>query len=104
MSESHTLGQASSTGPSGSDYECLSPRQKQVCDLIVDGLTSKAIAERLGTTVHTITAHRAEVMRKLQPDLKIIDSDAFTDTVQRIHDQKTAVYETLVSGGSVVPI
>jgi len=65
MSEPHTLGQASSTAPSGGDYECLSPRQKQVCDLIVDGLTSKAIAERLGTTVHTIKAHRAEVMRKL---------------------------------------
>jgi DNA-binding NarL/FixJ family response regulator len=65
MSEPHTLGHASSTGQSGGDYECLSPRQKQVCDLIVDGLTSKAIAERLGTTVHTIKAHRAEVMRKL---------------------------------------
>ena len=39
--------------------------------------------------------------RQVQPDLKIIDSAAFTDTVQRIHDQKTAVYESLVSGGNV---
>jgi DNA-binding NarL/FixJ family response regulator len=46
-------------------YLTLSPRQKQVCDLVVDGLTSKEIAERLGTTTHTIKAHRAEVMRKL---------------------------------------
>jgi DNA-binding NarL/FixJ family response regulator len=46
-------------------YRTLSPRQKQVCDLVVDGLTSKEIAERLGTTTHTIKAHRAEVMRKL---------------------------------------
>jgi DNA-binding NarL/FixJ family response regulator len=46
-------------------YLTLSPRQKQVCDLVVEGLTSKEIAERLGTTTHTIKAHRAEVMRKL---------------------------------------
>ena len=39
--------------------------------------------------------------RQVQPDLKIIDNAAFTDTVQRIHDQKTAVYESLVSGGNV---
>ena len=39
--------------------------------------------------------------RQQQPDLKIIASAAFTDTVQRIHDQKTAVYESLVKGGGV---
>jgi DNA-binding NarL/FixJ family response regulator len=49
-------------------YLTLSPRQKQVCDLVVDGLTSKEIAERLGTTTHTIKAHRAEVMRKLNAE------------------------------------
>lgn len=49
-------------------YLALSPRQKQVCDLVVEGLTSKEIAERLGTTTHTIKAHRAEVMRKLHVD------------------------------------
>jgi DNA-binding NarL/FixJ family response regulator len=49
-------------------YLALSPRQKQVCDLVVEGLTSKEIAERLGTTTHTIKAHRAEVMRKLNVD------------------------------------
>ena len=39
--------------------------------------------------------------RQVQPDLKIIDNAAFTDTVQRIHDQKTAVYERMVIDGSV---
>jgi beta-phosphoglucomutase-like phosphatase (HAD superfamily) len=39
--------------------------------------------------------------RQVQPDLKIIDSAAFTDTVQRIHDQKTAVYERMVNDGAV---
>ena len=39
--------------------------------------------------------------RQVQPDLKIIDKAAFTDTVQRIHDQKTAVYERMVNDGAV---
>ena len=39
--------------------------------------------------------------RQVQPDLKIIDNAAFTDTVQRIHDQKTAVYERMVNDGAV---
>ena len=39
--------------------------------------------------------------RQVQPDLKIIDNAAFVDTVQRIHDQKTAVYERMVNDGAV---
>ena len=39
--------------------------------------------------------------RQVQPDLKIIDNAAFTDTVQRIHEQKTAVYERMVNDGAV---
>ncbi len=39
--------------------------------------------------------------RQVQPDLKIIDNAAFVDTVQRIHDQKTAVYERMVNNGGV---
>ena len=39
--------------------------------------------------------------RQVQPDLKIIDNAAFVDTVHRIHDQKTAVYERMVNDGAV---
>lgn len=39
--------------------------------------------------------------RQVQADLKIIDNAAFTDTVQRIHDQKTAIYERMVNDGAV---
>ena len=39
--------------------------------------------------------------RQVQPDLKIIDNAAFVDTVQRIHDEKTAVYERMVNDGAV---
>jgi len=37
----------------------------QVCELVVEGLTNKEIAERLDITVHTVKVHRAEVMRQM---------------------------------------
>lgn len=46
-------------------FETLSQRQREVCLLMVEGLMNKEMAERLGTTVHTIKAHRAEVMRRM---------------------------------------
>lgn len=46
----------------------LTQRQMQVCELVVEGLTNKDIAERLGITVHTVKVHRAEVMRQMQVD------------------------------------
>jgi HAD superfamily hydrolase (TIGR01509 family) len=39
--------------------------------------------------------------QQVQPGLTSIDNAAFTDSVQRIHDQKTAVYERMVLDGAV---
>ena len=39
--------------------------------------------------------------KQIQPGLKSIGSSAFADTVQRIHDQKTAAYERMVAEGVV---
>ena len=47
------------------NFESLSPRQKEVAMLLADGLTNTDIAECLGMTVHTVKAHRAEVMRRM---------------------------------------
>jgi FixJ family two-component response regulator len=44
----------------------LSPRERQVFDLIVRGKINKQIAFRLGTTERTIKAHRHSVMEKMQ--------------------------------------
>ena len=44
----------------------LTPRQRQVFDLIVVGNTNKHIARALGGTERTIKAHRQQVMEKLQ--------------------------------------
>jgi FixJ family two-component response regulator len=44
----------------------LTPRQRQVFELIVRGQTNKQAANALGSTARTIKAHRHSVMEKMQ--------------------------------------
>src|SRR5260370_31249905 len=44
----------------------LTPRERQVFELIVRGKINKQIAYELGTTERTIKAHRHQVMEKMQ--------------------------------------
>ncbi|MHC2336499.1 response regulator transcription factor [Bradyrhizobium sp. USDA 4454] len=44
----------------------LTPRERQVFDLIVCGRINKQVAHELGTTERTIKAHRHQVMEKMQ--------------------------------------
>jgi FixJ family two-component response regulator len=44
----------------------LTPREREVFDLIVRGKINKQIAFSLGTTERTIKAHRHSVMEKMQ--------------------------------------
>lgn len=48
------------------NFNTLTPREKEVCTLLVEGLMNKEIAERLGTTDATIKVHKARVMDKMQ--------------------------------------
>ena len=47
-------------------FATLTPRERQVFDLIVRGKINKQIATELGTTERTVKAHRHEVMEKMQ--------------------------------------
>ena len=47
-------------------YDTLTPRQREVCALVVRGLLNKQIAWELGTSEKTVKAHRAAVMSKLR--------------------------------------
>ena len=51
----------------------LSPRQAEVMDLMVAGLSNAQAAEKLGVSIRTVENHRAQVMEKLEvsslPDL-----------------------------------
>jgi FixJ family two-component response regulator len=44
----------------------LTPREREVCSLVAEGLTSREIGERLGTAESTVALHRAHMMAKLQ--------------------------------------
>ncbi|MFN9677471.1 MAG: response regulator transcription factor [Betaproteobacteria bacterium] len=44
----------------------LTPREREVMDLVVTGLLNKQIADMLGTVEKTIKVHRARVMDKMQ--------------------------------------
>lgn len=48
------------------NFNSLTPREREVCILLVDGLMNKEIAERLGTTDATIKVHKARVMEKMR--------------------------------------
>jgi RNA polymerase sigma factor (sigma-70 family) len=52
----------------GKRLDSLTPRQREVLELVVGGLLNKQIASRLGTTEKTIKKHRGRVMRKMQAD------------------------------------
>ena len=46
----------------------LSPKELQVCSLLKLGLSSKQIAELMGTVERTIENHRFRIKRKIDPD------------------------------------
>jgi two-component system response regulator NreC len=49
----------------GTRYDTLSPREREVFKLLADGLTVKEIAARLNLSVKTVDVHKYNLMRKL---------------------------------------
>jgi PAS domain S-box-containing protein len=46
----------------------LSPREREVCDFIRNGIPTREIAQRLGVSPDTVNKHRQSIRRKLQID------------------------------------
>jgi len=46
----------------------LTPRERQVLEHLVDGLTNKGVAQALSISPRTVEIHRAHMMEKLQAD------------------------------------
>lgn len=42
----------------------LSPREKQVCDLVVKGWTGQEIARSFGLSIRTVEDHRGNILKK----------------------------------------
>lgn len=52
-------------GQEGSVYELLGPREREVLQLLAEGLSSPEIAGRLHISTSTVETHRRNLMRKL---------------------------------------
>jgi DNA-binding NarL/FixJ family response regulator len=53
------------TGGSADPLDALTPRQREILQLVAEGHTSKEIAERLRLSFKTVEAHRAQIMERL---------------------------------------
>ncbi len=47
-------------------YALLTPREREVVELVVDSMTNKQIAAKLGVSSQAIYAHRSRAMKKLE--------------------------------------
>lgn len=53
------------SGEEQSSYDMLTPREKEILQLVGGGFTNEEMAGRLNLSVHTIQTHRSNVMEKL---------------------------------------
>jgi len=59
----HQLEERASKGESG--IERLTPRQRQILQLVAEGFASREIAGRLSVSIKTVEAHRGQLMQRL---------------------------------------
>jgi DNA-binding NarL/FixJ family response regulator len=57
---------ASSSPAESSVFQLLSPREREVLQLIAEGKTSPQIADNLHISVKTVESHRQQIMIKLK--------------------------------------
>jgi two-component system, NarL family, response regulator NreC len=53
------------TGKPDPDYERLTPREKQILEMVAQGKSNKVIADLLGLSENTVSVHRANLMAEL---------------------------------------
>ena len=71
----------------GARVKRLTPRERQVMDLVVRGLANKQIASELGCSGKTIELHRAHMMKKME-------AQSVADLVRQVLSVRTGFEET----------
>ena len=61
-------GEASRLSEIREHLDQLTPREREVLELVISGMRNKNISEQLGITLSTVEAHRSRVMEKMQAD------------------------------------
>jgi FixJ family two-component response regulator len=61
-----TLNRAAQNRALQERFACLSPREREVTNLVVSGRLNKQVAGELGITERTVKAHRGRMMRKMR--------------------------------------
>ena len=46
-------------------YDLLTPREREILQLVAEGRTNKEVANLLNLSVHTVDAHRGNILQKL---------------------------------------
>ena len=61
----HAVGHGAPVDRPQGLFELLSPRQREILQLIAEGRSTKEIAQLLEVTVKTVETHRADLMQRL---------------------------------------
>jgi DNA-binding NarL/FixJ family response regulator len=62
---------APSSGPEATEGVQLTPRQREVIELISEGMSNKKIAAELHISVHTVKSHIRHIMKKLDLNTRL---------------------------------
>jgi two-component system response regulator NreC len=54
------------SAPPGTPRSLLSPREREVLILLVQGYTNRQVAEQIGVSIKTVDTHRAHIVQKLE--------------------------------------
>jgi DNA-binding CsgD family transcriptional regulator len=65
VDELHAVQRRLGIGPDGSGPDALTPREREVAELVAEGLTNAALAERLYISPRTAAVHVSNILAKL---------------------------------------